>query len=126
MRLDRRSRFPRFSEAYRKRWIDAGLWHDRTLHDLFDERCALQGDDVSLITFNDHPIAEHTAPPLTTIAVDPKGIGQQMARTLLERKENPEAPVVIQPHPESRTETMIHIFDSARQAGVYNVSLASN
>jgi hypothetical protein len=33
--------------------------------------------------------------------------------------------VIIQPHPDSRTETMIHIFDSARQAGVFNVSLAS-
>ena len=40
--------------------------------------------------------------------------------------ENPEAPVIIQPHPDSTTETMIHVFDSARLAGVYNVSLASN
>ena len=39
--------------------------------------------------------------------------------------ENPEAPVVIQPHPESKTEIMIHVMDSARQAGVYNVSIAS-
>ena len=39
--------------------------------------------------------------------------------------ENPEAPVIIQPHPESTTNTMIQIMDSARQAGVYNVSLAS-
>ena len=39
--------------------------------------------------------------------------------------ENPEAPVIIQPHPESRTDTMIQIMDSARQAGVYNVSLAA-
>ncbi|MCE2423644.1 MAG: biopolymer transporter ExbD [Pseudomonadales bacterium] len=40
--------------------------------------------------------------------------------------ENPEAPVIIQPHPESRTDTMIQIMDSARQAGVYNVSLAAS
>ena len=39
--------------------------------------------------------------------------------------ENPEAPVIIQPHPESTTDTMIQIMDSARQAGVYNVSLAA-
>ena len=39
--------------------------------------------------------------------------------------ENPEAPVIIQPHPESRTETMVHVMDSARQAGVTNVSLAA-
>ena len=39
--------------------------------------------------------------------------------------ENPEAPVIIQPHPQSKTDTMIQIMDSARQAGVYNVSLAA-
>ena len=39
--------------------------------------------------------------------------------------ENPEAPVIIQPHPESRTEVMVHVMDSARQAGVINVSLAA-
>ena len=39
--------------------------------------------------------------------------------------ENPEAPVIIQPHADSTTEMMIHVMDSARQAGVYNVSLAS-
>ena len=39
--------------------------------------------------------------------------------------ENPEAPVIIQPHPDSTTDVMIHIMDSARLAGVYNVSLAA-
>ena len=39
--------------------------------------------------------------------------------------ENPEAPVVVQPHPESSTNTMIQVMDSARQAGVYNVSIAA-
>ena len=39
--------------------------------------------------------------------------------------ENPEAPVIIQPHPESSTEAMITVMDSARQAGVYAVSFAS-
>jgi biopolymer transport protein ExbD len=33
--------------------------------------------------------------------------------------------VVVQPHPDSTTETMIHVMDSARQAGVYNVSIAA-
>ncbi len=41
------------------------------------------------------------------------------------RAENPEAPVVVQPHPESSTNTMIQVMDSARQAGVYNVSIAA-
>ena len=39
--------------------------------------------------------------------------------------ENPEAPVIIDPHPDSRTETTVRILDSARQAGVGNVSLAA-
>ena len=39
--------------------------------------------------------------------------------------ENPEAPVIIQPHPESSTDAMITVMDSARQAGVYAVSFAS-
>lgn len=39
--------------------------------------------------------------------------------------ENPEAPVVIQPHPESTTNVMIHVMDSSRLAGVYNVSIAA-
>jgi len=39
--------------------------------------------------------------------------------------ENPDAPVVVQPHPDSTTKTMIQVMDSARQAGVYNVSIAT-
>lgn len=39
--------------------------------------------------------------------------------------ENPEAPVIIQPHPDSTTDAMIHVMDSARQAGVYNISFAT-
>ena len=41
-------RFPRFTEAYRQRWIDAGLWQDRTLHDLFDETVVAQPDKVAV------------------------------------------------------------------------------
>ncbi len=40
--------------------------------------------------------------------------------------ENPEAPVIIQPHPQSSTDAMITVMDSARQAGVYAVSFAAN
>ena len=39
--------------------------------------------------------------------------------------ENPDAPVVVQPHTDSTTETLVHVMDSARQAGVYNVSIAA-
>ena len=39
--------------------------------------------------------------------------------------ENPEAPVVVQPHGQSTTEIMVQVLDAARQAGVYNVSIAA-
>jgi len=62
------------------------------------------------------------------IIIAQRDVDWRAVRANIERlhAENPEAPVVIQPHPESKTETMIHIMDSARLAGVYNVSLASN
>jgi non-ribosomal peptide synthetase component E (peptide arylation enzyme) len=39
-------RFPRFPDSYRERWLPAGLWADRTLHDRFDERTASRADDA--------------------------------------------------------------------------------
>lgn len=42
--------FPSFSDAYRKRWRDAGLWLDVTLHHGFDQTVAAQPDKVALIT----------------------------------------------------------------------------
>jgi biopolymer transport protein ExbD len=62
------------------------------------------------------------------IIIAQRDVDWRAVRANIERlhAENPEAPVVIQPHPESSTEAMIHIMDSARLAGVYNVSLAAN
>jgi biopolymer transport protein ExbD len=40
--------------------------------------------------------------------------------------ESPDAPVVVQPHSDSTTEIMVHVMDAARQAGVYNVSIAAS
>ena len=51
------------------------------------------GRDVSVTGFDDIEDARLWSPPLTTIAVDPKGIGQQLAVALLERKANLDAPV---------------------------------
>ena len=61
------------------------------------------------------------------ILIAQRDVDVRSVRANIERlhAENPEAPVIIQPHPESRTETLIHIMDSARQAGVFNVSLAA-
>ena len=54
------------------------------------------------------------------IRIRGRDIDFRAVRANIERlhAENPEAPVVIQPHPESKTEIMIHVMDSARQAGV--------
>ena len=61
------------------------------------------------------------------ILVAQRDVDWRSVRANIERMhaENPEAPVIIQPHPDSRTETMVHVMDSARQAGVTNVSLAA-
>jgi biopolymer transport protein ExbD len=61
------------------------------------------------------------------IMIRNRDIDKRAIRANIERlhAESPEAPVVIQPHPESTTEIMIHVMDSARQAGVYNVSIAA-
>ena len=40
--------------------------------------------DVSLVTFDDHPFAAHTAPPLTTIRMPNFRMGQEAVRMLLE------------------------------------------
>ena len=61
------------------------------------------------------------------IRIRGRDIDVRAVRANIERlhAENPDAPVVVQPHPESKTNTMIQVMDSARQAGVYNVSIAS-
>ena len=61
------------------------------------------------------------------IRIRGRDIDFRSVRANIERlhAENPEAPVVVQPHPESKTNTMIQVMDSARQAGVYNVSIAA-
>ena len=61
------------------------------------------------------------------ILIAQRDVDWRSVRANIERMhaENPEAPVIIQPHPDSRTEVMVHVMDSARQAGVVNVSLAA-
>ena len=62
------------------------------------------------------------------IIIAGRDVDVRSVRANIERMhaENPEAPVVIRPHPDSRTDTMVRILDSARQAGVGNVSLAAS
>ena len=61
------------------------------------------------------------------IIIAGRDVDVRSVRANIERlhAENPEAPVVIRPHPDSRTDTMVRILDSARRAGVGNVSLAA-
>ncbi len=62
------------------------------------------------------------------IQIRGRDVDVRAVRANIERlhAENPEAPVVVQPHPDSSTDTMIQVMDSARQAGVYNVSIAAS
>ena len=61
------------------------------------------------------------------ILIRGRDIDFRAVRANIERlhAETPEAPVVVQPHPDSTTEIMVHVMDSARQAGVMNVSIAA-
>ena len=61
------------------------------------------------------------------ISIRNRDIDMRSVRANIERlhAENPEAPVVIQPHPDSTTDVMMQVFDSARLAGVGNVSIAA-
>jgi len=40
-------------------------------------------DDISIVAFNDHPFADHTAPPLTTVRMPNLRMGQEAVRMLL-------------------------------------------
>ena len=61
------------------------------------------------------------------VIIAQRDIDIRSVRANIERlhAENHEAPVIIHPHPDSKTETLVYIMDSARQAGVVNVSLAA-
>ena len=60
------------------------------------------------------------------IIIGMRDVDFRAVRANIERlhAENPEAPVVIQPHVDATMRVIVHIYDSARQAGVYNVSFA--
>jgi acyl-CoA synthetase (AMP-forming)/AMP-acid ligase II len=49
------TRFPAFPEEYRKRNVEAGLWLDRTLHDVFDEAVSA-GPETEILIAGDRRI----------------------------------------------------------------------
>ncbi len=51
------------------------------------------GHDVSVVGFDDIEDSRLWEPPLSSIAVDPKGIGRQIAEAFIARRENPDAPI---------------------------------
>lgn len=50
------------------------------------------GDDFAVVGFDDIPEASVSAPPLTTIAVDPRARGRQAAELILQRLREPDSP----------------------------------
>ncbi len=55
--------------------------------------------------------------------VDPRAVRANIERL---HAENPKGSVVIQADKKSTNETLVLVMDAARQAGVYNVSIAAN
>ena len=53
------------------------------------------------------------------ITIAQRDVDIRSVRANIERlhAENPEAPVIIQPHPDATTKTIVHIIDSAQQTG---------
>jgi biopolymer transport protein ExbD len=60
------------------------------------------------------------------IYIDRRHIDPRAVRANIERlhAENPNGSVVIQPNPKSANKMLVTIMDAARQAGVYNISIA--
>lgn len=61
------------------------------------------------------------------IWIDRRKIDVRSVRANIERlhAENPQGSVVIQADKESKTDTLVHVMDAARQAGVFNVAIAA-
>ena len=51
------------------------------------------GKDIAIIGFDNTAEAELWTPPLSTMAVNPLGLGEQLAQTLLDRMTKPDEPV---------------------------------
>ena len=60
------------------------------------------------------------------IYIDRRHIDPRAVRANIERlhAENPNGSIVIQPNPKSANKMLVTIMDAARQAGVYNISIA--
>jgi len=68
-------------------------------------------------------IDEHSDIWIEGRLIDPRAVRANIERL---RAENPEGSVVIQADERSFNNTLVQVMDGARQAGVYNISLAAN
>lgn len=62
------------------------------------------------------------------IEIAGRHVDEVAVRANIERfsAENPEAPVIINPHPESSTDVFVKVWDAAKMAGVQNVQMAAD
>jgi LacI family transcriptional regulator len=56
-------------------------------------------DDLSIVGFDDDPMAARSRPPLTTVSLRKRDIGAVSARLVLDRLANPQKPIVHQVQP---------------------------
>ena len=61
------------------------------MHALYDAGLVI-GRDVSLVGFDDVPLAAHTHPPLTTLRQPRRAVGEQLAALLINAVEKPDQP----------------------------------
>ncbi|MDA0791833.1 MAG: biopolymer transporter ExbD [Proteobacteria bacterium] len=61
------------------------------------------------------------------ITIRGRDIDFRAVRANIERlhAEDPEAPVMVQPHPDSTTEVLVHVMDASHLAGVPNISIVA-
>ncbi|MCL2221406.1 MAG: LacI family transcriptional regulator [Oscillospiraceae bacterium] len=75
-----------------------------------NEKGIVVPDDVSLITFDEYPLAKYTIPPLTTVSIDVYDLGVQAGKLLLRKIKKPELsiqsystlPVLVERHTTTR------------------------
>ena len=65
--------------------------------------------------------------PTNEIWIDKRRVDKRAVRSVIERMhaENPKGAVVVQADNASNTETVVHVIDEARAAGVFDVSVAT-
>ena len=78
----------------------------------------LRGENSNYITLDDIDSIEEIFPMAQYSTIENSGHWMHA--------ENPEGAVIIQADKKAFTETLVTVMDSARQAGVYNVSIAAN